>query len=126
MASESKTGDGHGDDGGGFGTELELSLGPGGDVSLSGAAGFEVEAITSCPHVHFANGLDATMLQGPPKCATCEHEGEVWVCLTCGFHGCSRFVEGHAAIHHDESSHPIAVGLADMSAWCYLCRSAQR
>ena len=118
MASESK----EPDESSSAGIDLELSFCPGGDVSLGHSGGFEVEAITACPHVAFATALDESMLQGPSACSVCENTDEVWACLTCGYHGCSRFVEGHAGSHHDDSSHPIAVSLADMSAWCYLCR----
>jgi hypothetical protein len=121
---------------GGAGVPLEISLaggggGVGGDddrdafaAALGGAAGFEVAAITSCPHVALGVGLTEAALPpagSPLACSTCGDASEAWVCLACGHVGCSRFVASHGAAHHESSGHPLAVGLADMSTWCYAC-----
>jgi hypothetical protein len=40
-------------------------------------------------------------------CADCGHAGENWLCLGCYGVFCSRYVNGHASAHHDQSHHAI-------------------
>ena len=91
------------------------------------ATGFEVTAITDCAHVAEAvrstDGTQGTLPALPTACAACGPCEELWVCLTCWCGGCSRGEGGHAAEHYARSGHPIALGLADMSAWCYKCEA---
>ncbi|KAL7511265.1 hypothetical protein ACHAXN_008299 [Cyclotella atomus] len=70
--------------------------------------------------------------------------GENWLCLTCGALLCSRYANGHAKMHwedtksedcideavgkpgvnygsHDRFGHCVAVSLGDFSVWCYEC-----
>jgi NAD-dependent deacetylase sirtuin 2 len=71
--------------------------------------------------------------------------GENWLCLTCGALLCSRYANGHAKMHwedtksedciddeavgktgvnygnHHSSGHCVAVSLGDLSVWCYEC-----
>lgn len=74
--------------------------------------------------------------------------GENWMCLMCGALLCSRYANGHAKIHWEDtksedfvdeavgkpgvtyggdestrSGHCIAVSLGDLSVWCYECNS---
>ena len=72
--------------------------------------------------------------------------GENWLCLTCGALLCSRYANGHAKMHYEDtksedfvdeaigkpgvnygsdhqSGHCIAVSLGDLSVWCYECSS---
>ena len=49
--------------------------------------------------------------------------GENWMCLKCHVIQCSRYVNGHAKCHYEESGHAIAISLADLSAWCYECQA---
>lgn len=93
-------------------------------------AGFQVVAITDCPHLEFVGTADVmarcgTVAEGvgAPSCEVCHDQSEVWVCLHCGLQGCSRFVEGHAASHNEQNGHPLAISLSDMSCWCYSCES---
>lgn len=66
---------------------------------------------------------------------TCEAT-ENWLCLECGVVRCSRYCNGHAAEHFEETKptttatkesldqgHCIAISLSDLSVWCYVCHS---
>jgi NAD-dependent deacetylase sirtuin 2 len=73
-------------------------------------------------------------------------QGENWLCLTCGALLCSRYANGHAKMHWEDtkaeddldlavgkpgmnyssehnSGHCVAVSLGDLSVWCYECQS---
>ena len=36
---------------------------------------------------------------------------------------CGRYVNEHMVVHQETCGHKIALSLADMSVWCYLCDS---
>ena len=76
---------------------------------------------------------------------SCPTTGENWLCLECGALLCSRYANGHAKLHYEdtkeegavlagaaknngggsksEEGHCIAVSLADLSVWCYECNA---
>ena len=82
-----------------------------------------------CPHCTVDNikPLQAILDAGvkiSSACAGCAHQGEVWVCLKCAQVCCSRYVQGHMALHNqDNPEHIIAMSFADFSYWCYECDS---
>jgi hypothetical protein len=55
--------------------------------------------------------------------AGCPSKVEQWLCGTCFELHCGRHVNGHAIEHAAAKKHSIAIGLADLSAWCYKCES---
>lgn len=70
------------------------------------------------------------------KCALCDLEENLWLCLTCGTVGCGRAQfgsnlkgESHALSHFESTGHAVAVKLGSLSAeneencdcYCYLC-----
>ena len=78
------------------------------------------------------------------KSFSCLTTGENWLCLECGALLCSRYANGHAKLHYEdtkeegtllagaaknngggksEEGHCIAVSLADLSVWCYECNA---
>lgn len=85
---------------------------------------------------------------GEEKQLTCP-SGENWLCLECGALMCSRYANGHAKLHYEDTKeeekaaaaaadgggigggegggdavgHCIAVSLADLSVWCYECNA---
>jgi NAD-dependent deacetylase sirtuin 2 len=82
---------------------------------------------------------------GKAACAACP-KGEIWLCLECGVLLCSRYANGHAKVHWEDTKsedsiatgaigkagvnyegdgegHCIAVSLADLSVWCYECNA---
>ena len=62
---------------------------------------------------------------------------ENWLCLTCGTIQCSRYVNGHALQHWQETrkkicssyvddrglDHCLAASLSDLSVWCHACEA---
>jgi len=53
----------------------------------------------------------------------CGSTGENWVCLSCRLVGCGRYVNGDMELHAVEAQHPLAMSMADLSVWCYVCSS---
>ena len=43
----------------------------------------------------------------------------LWVCLTCGFVGCGRYTQKHAAQHNALNGHPYSLELATGRIWDY-------
>ncbi|KAK0398148.1 hypothetical protein QR680_002447 [Steinernema hermaphroditum] len=63
-------------------------------------------------------GIDARV-----KCGKCDNVGENWICLGCYEVHCGRHVNEHALYHFLETEHAMALSLADLSVWCYVCDS---
>ncbi|TNV75304.1 hypothetical protein FGO68_gene10125 [Halteria grandinella] len=83
---------------------------------------------TDCPHCVPENIKPlAEMIASGKKvtdpCTQCQVGGEVWLCLTCAEVHCSRYVEGHMALHNASEGHPLVFSFADFSYWCYICDS---
>ena len=56
------------------------------------------------------------------KCEKCGIEtDEIWVCLCCGKCLCGRFVNKCMVDHSMKEYHLVALSLADLSFWCYVC-----
>jgi Zn-finger in ubiquitin-hydrolases and other protein len=53
-------------------------------------------------------------------CYLCSLQETLWVCLTCGFVGCGRYSNKHAAQHFSETGHPFSLELATLRIWNYL------
>jgi len=56
-------------------------------------------------------------------CSICGNHGENMLCVTCGKIFCGRHKKKHALQHFSSSDHCIAIGLDDLSIWCYKCDS---
>ncbi len=100
---------------------------------------FAVEPRFDCPHVNDAMldnfaGFLADSLKGYDssskanvfaslKCEDCKDARENWVCLGCSQLFCSRYVQGHMAMHNVASNHQLTFSLSDGSFWCYDCDS---
>jgi hypothetical protein len=52
-------------------------------------------------------------------CEYCNMQETLWVCLTCGFVGCGRYSNKHAAQHYDEYKHPFCLELSTLRIWSY-------
>jgi BRCA1-associated protein len=52
-------------------------------------------------------------------CFQCAMQETLWVCLTCGFVGCGRYSNKHAAQHFLGSGHPYSLELATLRIWDY-------
>mmetsp|Transcript_9980 Transcript_9980/g.16569 ORF Transcript_9980/g.16569 Transcript_9980/m.16569 type:complete len:352 (+) Transcript_9980:3-1058(+) len=53
-------------------------------------------------------------------CNCCALQETLWVCLTCGFVGCGRYSQGHAANHFSETKHVFSLEMATMRIWDYV------
>ncbi|KJE94191.1 ADP-ribosylglycohydrolase [Capsaspora owczarzaki ATCC 30864] len=93
---------------------------------------FAVHPKHDCPHVETdalspfnASQHPQTEENNPHSkpCRTCGDPTENWVCLQCLAVHCGREINGCAAVHGGEASHPIVLSLADHSIWCYACDS---
>jgi histone deacetylase 6 len=86
--------------------------------------GFSVRPKAHCEHCETLPGLvDGVVLDLNAPCGICANVGENMQCLTCFSVFCGRHVNGHMLIHHEESGHPMVVGFADLTFWCYPCES---
>ena len=55
------------------------------------------------------------------RCNSCASTDGVWVCLSCGHVGCSRYASSHALHHFYAKGHPIVFDLVSHSFFCYKC-----
>jgi Zn-finger in ubiquitin-hydrolases and other protein len=53
-------------------------------------------------------------------CTYCGMQETLWVCLTCGFVGCGRYSNKHAAGHNNETHHPFCLELSTLRIWSYV------
>jgi len=53
-------------------------------------------------------------------CCSCAMQETLWVCLTCGFVGCGRYSNKHAAEHFNDTGHPYSLELATLRIWEYI------
>mmetsp|Transcript_12718 Transcript_12718/g.18700 ORF Transcript_12718/g.18700 Transcript_12718/m.18700 type:complete len:240 (-) Transcript_12718:370-1089(-) len=124
------------------------------DNNLAADSGGCVIPISNCPHIEHHVLIQPYELASPQS-LVCTHvqskasggskevtdadgicsSKENWICLHCGIVRCSRYVNGHAVQHYedtllksdsagvDKCGHCVAVSLADLSVWCYACKS---
>lgn len=63
-----------------------------------------------------------TKIHSERKCEECQIEtDEIWVCLCCEKYLCGRFINKHMVDHSMKEYHLVALSLADLSFWCYVC-----
>ncbi len=85
--------------------------------------GFAVAPKPHCEHCELVRVAAGVVLDINAPCTECGNVGENMQCLTCFVVMCGRHVQGHMVQHHEASGHPMVVGFADLSFWCYLCES---
>ena len=85
--------------------------------------GFAVTPLADCPHCASVSLLPNVVLDPFAQCETCHNVGENMQCLTCFAVMCGRHVQSHMLQHHDATKHPLVIGFADLSIWCYPCES---
>uniref|UniRef100_A0A1I8IXB5 Ubiquitin carboxyl-terminal hydrolase n=1 Tax=Macrostomum lignano TaxID=282301 RepID=A0A1I8IXB5_9PLAT len=59
-----------------------------------------------------------------PVCDGCAGgaTGGLWLCLRCAATGCGRYTDCRQALKHFKTaSHPVAVSMDQLQAWCYVC-----
>jgi histone deacetylase 6 len=93
-------------------------------VDDSERRGFAVQPKRHCEHCDLLAGLlpNITLDLNAP-CGQCGNVGENMQCLSCFSVYCGRHVKGHMLEHHEQTNHPMVVGFADLSFWCYPCES---
>ncbi|KAG8229704.1 hypothetical protein J437_LFUL009829 [Ladona fulva] len=84
---------------------------------------YAVVPIRDCPHLNRVNKLPECGLDHKAPCAQCGSCIENWVCLTCFVVLCGRYVNEHMMFHGVEDQHPLTLGMADLSVWCYMCEA---
>jgi hypothetical protein len=53
------------------------------------------------------------------RCIDCAAQDDVWVCLCCGYVGCSRYQGQHAKQHFQSSLHDSSLSLVTQQVWDY-------
>eukprot|EP01123_Difflugia_compressa_P015359 TRINITY_DN856_c0_g1_i1.p1 TRINITY_DN856_c0_g1~~TRINITY_DN856_c0_g1_i1.p1 ORF type:complete len:509 (-),score=59.32 TRINITY_DN856_c0_g1_i1:74-1600(-) len=108
-----------------FGSKYQPPPFPTDSVKTKTSAGFSVQPREDCPHFQSEVFLGtSSMITGAyqhNQCCQCHDSSENWQCLTCGKTFCSRYVNGHAKLHSEETGHHIALSFSDLSVWCYAC-----
>lgn len=53
------------------------------------------------------------------KCAECDHNDNLWLCLICGYCGCGRYYQRHSLQHYDNTGHNFCMELNSQRIWNY-------
>lgn len=92
--------------------------------------------VTECKHGRECATASLKISALPEKCANCELDANLWLCLICGVCGCGRAQYGvakgnsHALAHYHSTGHSLAVkmgtldpadGFRSASCYCYAC-----
>ncbi|CAF2038021.1 histone deacetylase 6 [Brassica rapa] len=90
---------------------------------ILGAGSGWVEARTSCDHLNSLSPDLARLPNPDTPCSRCENPVENWLCLSCKEVLCSRFVNRHMLMHHQQTAHCLALSYSDLSVWCFCCEA---
>jgi Zn-finger in ubiquitin-hydrolases and other protein len=123
------------------------------DSGLAVDQGGPITPISHCPHVLRHCSITPSQLPFQPSLAPCSFDPadlvptgnakseaanddvcratENWLCLECAVVRCSRYCQGHAHQHwqetqtgtNDPDGHCVAVSLSDLSVWCHRCQA---
>ena len=76
-----------------------------------------------CPHVESAINIPSDISFDDTTCSVEDcNETECWFCLSTHKVLCGRYGNQHMLMHYAENpSHCIAMGMNDLSFWCYKC-----
>ena len=80
---------------------------------------------SDCPACHLSHRTRDTESQVPySKCMLCTESKndpkDNWVCVVCGYIGCSRYQQGHARDHFLRSGHVYSMEIDTQRVWHYL------
>ena len=53
------------------------------------------------------------------RCTACSARDDVWICLVCGYVGCSRYQAQHAKLHYQSSLHDFSLSTVTQQVWDY-------
>ncbi|XP_053380391.1 ubiquitin carboxyl-terminal hydrolase 20-like [Mercenaria mercenaria] len=85
--------------------------------------------ISRCPHVASLGPVSWNMIKKAQKheiCDTCEMRAtNLWLCLVgrCTYVGCGESLKDHSSHHAQLDFHYLAINLATLRIWCYICES---
>jgi hypothetical protein len=85
-----------------------------------------IQSRWNTPHFNMLNGRNevaSLCVQDETEdifCNRCALMETLWTCLTCGFVGCGRYSQRHAAEHFQETGHPFSLELATLRIWDYI------
>lgn len=75
---------------------------------------------TSCPVCRYAQTPECIPDSHCMECGAGDSNDALWICLICGHIGCSRYHEGHAFQHYQETHHCYAMQLGNNRVWDYV------
>eukprot|EP01080_Neovahlkampfia_damariscottae_P006287 gene6287-10294_t len=68
----------------------------------------------TCPCCRYDHELSESV------CFECGEKKNLWVCLICGYIGCSRYLKAHSADHFEKTNHNYSLELETRRVWDYL------
>lgn len=71
--------------------------------------------ISSLESIRISN----TDLSGHQECFICQKKKNLWMCIICGYVGCSRYSGWHAFRHFNSTNHAFALDLDSQRIWDY-------
>ena len=84
--------------------------------------GFAVAPKDDCPHIEDLKIPEEFVEQADKyfhtPCQECGDSAENWMCIACGYVGCSRYVSGHFRQHGDKEAevcHRLGISFSDLS-----------
>jgi len=105
---------------------LDINAAASPNLDVTPVLGHFASHMKNCEHVKTINHqefpFDRKKLINAP-CALCKNEQENMICMTCFTVCCGRHVKQHMVQHHEKTKHPIVMGTADLSFWCYPCEN---
>ncbi|EZA54648.1 BRCA1-associated protein [Ooceraea biroi] len=75
---------------------------------------------TSCPICRYAQTPEPLADSHCMECVADASNDALWICLICGHVGCSRYHQGHAFEHYQETHHCYAMQLGNNRVWDYV------
>lgn len=75
---------------------------------------------TSCPICRYAQTPEPLADSCCMECVADTSNDALWICLICGHVGCSRYHQGHAFEHYQETHHCYAMQLGNNRVWDYV------
>ncbi|CAD8082977.1 unnamed protein product [Paramecium primaurelia] len=83
--------------------------------SCSHFSKYKLESIGNLIKTNFTFCDNAKKLQ-------CESDVEKWLCIECGFFGCSRNSNNQCSLkHNQQTNHPLSISNNSFAIWCYVC-----
>lgn len=91
------------------------------DRTISGIVAAVCTCSDECCSCIFSSGCSAcqaSLVRDRP-CSECMSDDDTWVCLMCGYLGCSRYRSRHVATHCQLHGHDFSLSLTTQQIWDY-------